>query len=146
MAESSLPHLPIGYWLRKADELLTARIDEAQQAHGLSRLEWQMLNVIHEHGTASYQRIVDSLSPFADVPGLVEGIERLIGRESVEAASGDEPVYRLTAAGEALHAAALQSQLAFRRRAMRGIEDDEYAATIRVLQRLVENLRNADTG
>jgi DNA-binding MarR family transcriptional regulator len=41
-----------------------------------------------------------------------------------------------------LHAAALASQQAFRARAMSGISDDEYATTIRVLQRLVENLRN----
>lgn len=31
MSEQKRPHLPIGYWLKKADELLTARIDEVQR-------------------------------------------------------------------------------------------------------------------
>ena len=146
MAESPPPQLPIGYWLRKADELLAARTDEVQQAHGLSRLEWQLLNVIHEHGMAPYQRIVENLRPFADVPMLVEGIERLIAREAVESVSADEPVYRLTTGGEALHAVALRSQHAFRQRAMQGISEGEYAAAIRVLQRLVQNLRNESAG
>jgi DNA-binding MarR family transcriptional regulator len=142
MTETTRPHLPIGYWLRKADEMLTARIDEVQQAHGLSRLEWQLLNVIHEHGTAPFERIVENLRAFAEVPTLVEGIERLTRREEIEPVSADAPVYRLTARGDMLHAAALASQQAFRARAMSGISDDEYATTIRVLQRLVENLRN----
>jgi hypothetical protein len=42
--------LPIGYWLERADELLTARIDEAQRENGPTRLSWQVINVVHERG------------------------------------------------------------------------------------------------
>lgn len=33
-------HLPIGYWIRKADEALTAGIDRIQAAFHLSRTGW----------------------------------------------------------------------------------------------------------
>jgi hypothetical protein len=48
MSESKQRHLPSGYWLKRADELLAVRIDKAQQANGLSRREWQILNVLWE--------------------------------------------------------------------------------------------------
>lgn len=41
MSELKMPHLLIGYWVRKGDEVLTARIDEAQRANGLSRADDQ---------------------------------------------------------------------------------------------------------
>lgn len=139
MSEPHEPRLPIGYWLKKADQLLTARIDEAQQVNGVTRLEWQLLNTLHERGSASFEHLAAALHPFADAPALVEALERLVQREAVESSPGT-PEYRLTPSGGRLHAAAAASQDALRRRAMEGISENDYATAVRVLQRIVQNL------
>lgn len=143
MTDAKRPHVPIGYWIKKADELLTLRINEAQQENGLSRLEWLVLNVVHERGSASFQSIADALSPFSDSAALVEAIERFVQREVFESEGAGSTAYRLTSAGRRLHAAALRSQERLRTRAFDGISEDEYTATIRVLQRVVKNLEDA---
>ena len=140
MTDVKRPHVPIGYWVKRADELLTQRINEAQQENGLSRLEWLVLNVVHEQGSASFQSIADALSPFSDAATLVEAIERFVQREVFESEGAGSTVYRLTSAGRRLHAAALRSQERLRTRAFDGISEDEYVTAIRVLQMVVKNL------
>lgn len=34
MSDKNKPHLPIGYWIKKADELLAERINEVQRSNG----------------------------------------------------------------------------------------------------------------
>ncbi len=38
--------LPIGYWLKKADILLTEGIDKIQLQFGITKTGWQTLNTI----------------------------------------------------------------------------------------------------
>ncbi len=40
--------LPIGYWMKQADNLLTLGIDKIQAAFGFSRTDWQILNALKE--------------------------------------------------------------------------------------------------
>jgi hypothetical protein len=39
MNQVTKPNLPIGYWLKQADKLLTEKINEVQAANGVSRFE-----------------------------------------------------------------------------------------------------------
>lgn len=145
MSEQSKPHLPIGYWLKKADEMLTVRINEAQKANGLSRTDWQVLNVLHEAVTATREQLAEPLRPFADTGSLDEVIERLVRRGLIE--GGDSAAgYRLTGQGRRVHQAALDLQKEVRQQAVRGVSEADYLTTVRVLQRLVENLSGSDTG
>jgi hypothetical protein len=43
-------NLPIGYWLKHTDELLTKHINNVQTANGVSRSPWQVLNSLYESG------------------------------------------------------------------------------------------------
>ena len=45
MTNTPKPQLPIGYWLKRVDALLTTAIDQAQAEHGVSRTQWQVLNI-----------------------------------------------------------------------------------------------------
>lgn len=133
------PNLPIGYWLKRADAAITARIDEAQGANGLSRIEWQVLNVLHEVGTATPEQLADSLGVFADMGSLGDTARRLAGRGLIEEGFGASS-YRLTGQGRQVHDAALRLQKQVRQQAVRGVSESDYATTLRVLQLLVENL------
>src|SRR5262245_34373275 len=135
-------NLPIGYWLKRADELLTRRIDEAQRSNGLTRLAWQVLNAVHEAETARRADPVDRLRPFADAATLDSILLELVSRQLL---SGSESaVFDLTPAGIELFEKALAAQLAVRQQAMTGVADDEYAAVVSVLERLVANLERGE--
>ena len=143
MTQHSKPHLTIGYWLKKADELLTARINEAQAANGLSRTEWQLLNTLPETQASSRMQIIEMLRPFADADVLHSTIDGLIRRGLVVEEAGTDEL-RLSSEGTKVHAAAFEVQKTVRRQAVQGISEADYLTTIRVLQTIVENLSGGD--
>jgi DNA-binding MarR family transcriptional regulator len=129
---------PIGLLLKRADALLTARIDAAQRANGLTRSEWQVLNLLHEWKSAPLLRLEEDMQAFLDGDELGERLQSLQQRGLVDTgASGN---VRLTGAGEHLHAVALAQQKQVREQATKGISADEYQKAIGVLERLVANL------
>ncbi len=125
---------PIGYWLKRADEVLTERIDDAQRVNGLTRIDWQILNVIQEAGSATGEEIAEKLQPFADARAIHDAITRLGGRGLLAGS------YSLSTLGQRTHATALVLQKEVRQQAMRGISEGDYESTIAVLQQIVENL------
>ncbi|HEX7089496.1 MAG TPA: MarR family winged helix-turn-helix transcriptional regulator [Longimicrobiales bacterium] len=138
MSERKGNQLPIGYWLKRADELLTQRIDEAQRSNGLTRLEWQALNVIRGRAGVRREEIAHVLRPFAGAAEVDEAIGRLAARGAV--GGPPEDGFELTPAGAELYEKALAVQQSVRQRAVAGISEAEYATTMAVLQRLVANL------
>lgn len=135
--ERRIQKRPIGYWLKRADALLTARIDEAQRENGLTRLEWQILNVIHDARVVHSERVVESLRPFASAFDVIGTLDSLAERSVV--ASADD-AFSLTEAGEEMYERALAVQQDIRRQAFEGISEGEYDTTMRALERLVANL------
>jgi DNA-binding MarR family transcriptional regulator len=134
---------PIGYWLREADELLTRFTNRVQLSNGVSRYEWQVLNLVHRSPDIRYDQIGGVLLPFMDDQALRAIIARLHDRGWLEEIANELPAYRLTAAGEKQHVRVRRAQQQVRDTAMRGITPDEYVATVAVLQRMVANLRAA---
>jgi DNA-binding MarR family transcriptional regulator len=132
--------LPIGHWLKQADQALTTRINAVQEANGISRTEWQVLNVLHEVVTATREQIADPLRHF-DVEGsLGEAIDGLVTRGLLERDSTGTSGWRLTTEGRRVHGDALLLQKRVRQQAVQGISEADYATTVQVLERLVENL------
>ncbi len=131
---------PIGYWLRRADQLLTARIDDAQRATGITRLEWQLLNVVRKARSSAVDGAVAALAPFADAATVETAVASLEARGLIRRATGS---LSLTPEGEDLFAAALAVQTAVRQQAMAGISEADYETAMRVLQQLVANLEPA---
>jgi DNA-binding MarR family transcriptional regulator len=140
MNEPKKPHLPIGYWLKRADEVLTGRINEAQRANGLSRTEWQILNVLYEVGSATDEQLATPMRPFADVTSLREAVTGLGQRGLIAGNGSADDRYVLTTQGQRTHEAALALQKEVRQQAIKGISGADYATAIRVLQQIVENL------
>lgn len=132
--------LPIGYWLKRADELLTSRIDEAQLSNNIARLDWQALNIIREKVTPDRQEVVAVLSPFADAESVGEVLSKLADKGFIRSSEGQR--YSLTSAGADLFERALLTQREIRQRASSGISEADYSTAVKVLKRLVENLES----
>ncbi len=134
------PHLPIGYWIKRADEVLTSSIDKAQQANGLSRTDWQILNLLHELGSATTDELAAPLRPFVDAISLKAEVISLSQRGLATGDGSAADKYVLTPSGQRVHEAALALQKQFRQQAVKGVSEEEYAIAVRVLQQIVKNL------
>ncbi len=129
---------PIGYWLKAADQAITARVEAAQRANGVSRIEWQVLNTISEAAHCSPDHIVAVLHMFLDQSSLDTVLAALRSHGWIAADTSGE--IRLTEAGRQAHARIRARQQEVRRQLMRGISADEYATVLNVLKRIVGNL------
>jgi len=70
--------LPIGYWLNQADNPITEHINRVQAANGVSRFEWQVLNLLYEVGGASRERLFETMRRFVDASHPDTILNRLV--------------------------------------------------------------------
>jgi len=132
---------PIGYWLKRADEVITEHVDRILSDNGFTRFRWQVLNIVYQAGTITRGGIFDTMQTFIDARQLDEIIDGFI-KEGwlLKRGEGDAAQLMLTDVGKAQRETAFKLQSEVRRRTMQGISEQEYATVIDVLQRMVKNL------
>lgn len=132
---------PIGYWLKHADEVITRHVNQVLVDHGFTRFRWQVLNLLYEAGTITSNNVLETMKTFIDAQQLEEILNSFVheGWLSMRG-DGDGAVLKLTDAGKAERETIFKLQSEVRRRALRGISDQEYMTVIDVPQRLVNNL------
>ena len=130
-------HLPIGYYLKLADNCLTKGIDEIQSQYGLNRLEWQVLNSIYQKPGVSKNEILELMKPLAD-NDLVEAIiSKFIDKNQLEIKNN---TLTLTIEGKNLYKSCFDTQQAFRKKAVNDISEADYQITISTLQKMIANI------
>ncbi|MPR32847.1 MarR family winged helix-turn-helix transcriptional regulator [Salmonirosea aquatica] len=135
-SKMSQKRLPIGYWLKRTDTLLTEGIDAVQAEFGLNRTQWQILHTIAENPALEKEALAEVMKPFVSENQLVAYLDILIERGTV---TGQERFY-LTEKGQQLHAECLDKQKEFREKAMLGVSKEAYEQTLSTLEKIVENL------
>lgn len=135
--------LPIGYWIKQADNLLTAGIDAIHSNAGITRTGWQVLNSIHENGSLQKAALFSLLSPFANEQSLEQILMKLADDNLIEV---KDDILFLTGGGKKLHQQCFEQQKAFRQKAISGITEQDYQVTVLTLQRIVENLKVQQPG
>jgi DNA-binding MarR family transcriptional regulator len=133
--------LPIGYWLKKTDALLTEKIDAIHAEVGLDRTRWQILNCLSEKKKVLLQEIISLLKPFANAQTISGEIDwfkdqDLVGEDKIGLLS-------LSEKGQELHWSAFVKQKTFRAQSMDGISENEYRTTIETLKKMVSNLERS---
>jgi DNA-binding MarR family transcriptional regulator len=133
--------LPIGYWLKHADEVITKHVDQVLSDHGFTRFRWQVLNIVYEAGSISRRDVFETMKTFIDERQLDEIIDGFVKEGwMVKHGDGDATELVLIDAGKAERETIFKLQNEVRRRARQGITDQEYTIVIDVLQRMVKNL------
>ena len=56
--------LPIGYWIKQVDNILTKGIDDIQTSFGMTRTDWQILNTLSQSETIDKIELTKIMSPF----------------------------------------------------------------------------------
>jgi hypothetical protein len=126
---------PIGWWVKHLDRTLEDALDGALAVEGVTRRQWQLLNL------AAAQGALSGMAPFfADPVEADEPVAALVRRGWVRR---DGERLTLTADGAAARDRLMVTVRSQRQRAMDGIEPAEYAATVAVLRRMAVNMGGA---
>lgn len=140
---------PIGYWVKVVDKLIDAQFAETLEDHGITRHQWQIMNIL-ARGETTVEKLDVALAPFLapateDSPAesSVEHLTELIDSAWVDAT----PIgYELTERGQvAFHR--LEEVVANQRTLIsQGITPEQYQQTIAVLEQMARNLGFSDPG
>ena len=128
---------PIGYWLKLVDNLIERQFAITLDEHGVTRRQWQLLNVL-ARGAATVEQLDEAVRPFfSDNESSAEHLSELIDSAWVDATpDGYEMTERgFTAFGTLSEVVAQQRNLV-----SQGISEAEYAETIGVLEKMARNL------
>ena len=129
--------LPIGYYLKLADNILTKGIDDIQSQHGLNRIEWQVLNSVYEKPEVLKKEVLELMKPLADNPLVKSIFSKFIDESHIEIKNNR---LTLTTEGKKLHKSCFDSQQEFRQKAVSDISEEDYQTTISTLQKMIANL------
>lgn len=131
---------PIGYWIKKADDVLTRSINDVQQQYGMTRLSWQLLHTICTHPPLTAATVADFVSPFASVAEVQTVLSAMINQGFLVWNNQLDSVPVCTQAGQELHDRCSAQQVVVRQQAMQDISNEQYALTVETLQAIVANL------
>jgi DNA-binding PadR family transcriptional regulator len=134
---------PLGYWLKLVDSLISEQFTVVLEEHGVTRRQWQLLNVLSK-GPATGGELTSALAPFFGEPAA-EGeptspSEHLA--ELVESGwiSEEGHTFTLTERG----ATSLDRLTALvdtmREESSAGVSPEDYATTVASLRRMALNL------
>src|SRR5690606_34853148 len=124
---------PIGYWVKVVDKLIDAQFAESAAEAGITRRQWQTLNVLAQRGAATPAEVQAAIAPFLDVGETLD--QHLNGIEDLVSVRADG--IRMTADGvERLQSVKARSVQRLRDRVASGLTSEEYDTTLRTLERI----------
>ncbi|WP_246842846.1 MarR family transcriptional regulator [Allokutzneria sp. NRRL B-24872] len=128
---------PIGYWLKHLDGLLEADLAAVLRDVGLDRRKWQVLNTLVS-GPLTPAELTAAMAPFDEA----DAVTALLDLGWVSRIEG---AFALTGAGRLGHTETAARVRYARRRITNGISDEDYVATVAVLERMATNLTTSSS-
>jgi len=135
---------PIGFWLKLVDRLIDEQFASTLEEHGVTRRQWQLLNVLSRESSTAAQ-LDAAVAPFlaSTPPGAgepessVEHLTELIDSGWVDATPTG---YELTERGRNAFDRLADVVTASRSRMTEGLTAEQYDETLAVLERMARNL------
>jgi DNA-binding MarR family transcriptional regulator len=138
---------PIGFWLKLVDRLIDEQFAHTLDEHGVTRRQWQLLNVLAQR-PATTAELDAAIAPFlapgsesAPPESSAEHLTELIDSAWVDATPTG---YELTDRGRASIERLTDVVAEQRTVAMQGIDESEYLAVVGVLEHVAHNLGWSD--
>lgn len=138
MLPEKMPQRPLGYWLKKCDEVITTASNAALQTVGLTRFHWQVFHTVHQEGPITETAVFQTVQLFVNATQFTAILNDLRQKEWLSQTKTAELF--LTEAGKEAHEHVLTLQNGIRQQTTAGISAEEYATVVRVLQQIVQNL------
>ncbi|NIL75800.1 hypothetical protein RhoFasB10_01907 [Rhodococcus sp. B10] len=129
---------PLGFWTVRAGEAIRRRTQGALRDIGMTQPEWWLLHQISLHpGGVARNATVEKIGHNDTPRAIVDAIESAMSKGWISA-SISMLTFTIAGAEQFTRAETLQRELQTER--MQGITEDEFATTILVLQRTIENV------
>lgn len=128
---------PLAFWLALVDRLVEERFSSALEEHGVTRVQWRVLNVLASGPSAPH----DLEAALSDMPPVDGGSPAEELAELVE--SGwvqTDGVYTITERGAGAHDRLADVVDDLRATLTTGLTDEEQSATAVALERMARNL------
>ncbi|MGW2572298.1 MarR family winged helix-turn-helix transcriptional regulator [Streptomyces sp. NPDC001537] len=135
---------PIGYWLNRTDKALTCYMNDMLEEFGLTRIAWQVLNVIHDTPEVHDTEVLSTLASNADSATLTAAIDTVLADGWADRPAPERLTLTPGGGQRLSHVAARVD--AFRELSTSGISLDEYRTAVDVLERMSRNLETALSG
>jgi hypothetical protein len=134
---------PIGYWLRLVDGLIDDQFSRTLDEHGVTRIQWQLLNVLAS-GDTTVEQLDAAVRPFllsSGEPSSIDHLTELIESGWVDAT---QTGYELTERGHGARDR-LSNVVAGQRTEMAaGVSPEDYLVSVRSLETIARNLGWSD--
>ena len=127
---------PIGAWVRKADDTFTRIIRKTSQGD-FNRVDWQLLNSLHERNKLSKNEIVDFLGSF-ESKSNIETVIRRFEKDALVNLSHE--LVEITAKGREVFKEAFKAQEKIKEKSLQGISETDYITTISTIKKMLHNL------
>ena len=130
---------PIGFYIKKCDELLTHEINQIHLSQNITRTGWQLLNVMNEKAGISRKDLFAAVQPFAqqqEVESILADFER---EKWIEKTEREE--YSITEKGRNIFDVCEARQKAFRQKVMWGVSREDYQVTLATLTKMISNMK-----
>ena len=136
---------PIGYWLRLVDTLINDQFSHTLDEHGVTRLQWQLLNVL-AGGASSVHELDAAVRPFLAAEGAQSSLDNLT--ELIESGWVDATAegYELTERGHGARDRLSNVIAAQRTEMTAGVVEADYLTAVRALEQIAGNLGWTDEG
>jgi hypothetical protein len=130
---------PIGFWLKLVDRLIDERFAAIIEEHGVTRRQWQLLNVM-EPGAATVEQLDQAIAPFFE-PGTEEtAAEHLAELVESDWITVSGSAYSLTDRGRGAFGRLQEVVGELRDQTGEGLTEEQYATTLSALERMAVNL------
>ncbi len=138
-SDEAPPERPIGFWLTLLGRLVDEQFAVTLHEHGVTRRQWQLLNLLSS-ASASVAELDAQVAPFLDQAAGETSADHL--GELVESGwvTLDASTYALTDRGRMACTRLAVVVADYRTLVGDGVSDEEYATTVRVLERMARNL------
>lgn len=130
---------PIGFWLKLVDRLINERFAAIIEEHGVTRRQWQLLNVIGSNN-ATVEELDQAIAPFVEPGSNEHAAEHLAELVDSEWVVIDGPVYSLTERGLGAFGRLQIVVNSLRDQAGEGLTADQYQTTLTSLEKMAVNL------
>jgi DNA-binding MarR family transcriptional regulator len=130
---------PIGYWLKLVDRLIDEQFASTLEEHGVTRRQWQLLNVLSRE-PATVEQLDAAVAPFLvsdDDESSLDHLTELIDSAWVDATPTG---YELTDRGRSAFERLAEVVAAQRTIVADGVTPEQYEQTVAVLERMARNL------
>lgn len=140
-ADDALATQPIGYWSGLAHAAVTRHLRDAMARIDVTQPQYWVLNRVNGGAAApSREEVVSQLTPLADGPHeIARVVDQLLHRGWLRADATGR--LHLTDAGEAARVRLRALVTDLRDEVHEGISDEEYVAALKVLRRMIANVR-----